>query len=360
MVSDQEIARGVETLLRQSDPNAVTTLNGVVDQLGARLGLNLSHKADFIRDQINLLLRSQPQPLPPKDHFALQHQHHPQFQPQFHPHFALQQLQHHHQQQQFQLQQQQQQHLHHHQQDELGFRHPTPPEPTQLRQVQRPPPLKVEPNVVQDAIAANSSETPKDCAPVKAKRKGGPGGLTKVCGVSPELQAVVGEPLLPRTEIVKQLWAYIRKNNLQDPSNKRKIICDDALRVVFETDCTDMFKMNKLLAKHIIRLEPTKEPSQAKRVKVDVESATESTESVLPPVMISDALANFFGTGEREMLQSEAFRRVWEYIKVNHLEDPLNSMAIICDPKLKELFGCESISALGISEMLARHHLYKQ
>ena len=58
-------------------------------------------------------------------------------------------------------------------------------------------------------------------------------------------------------QIVKQLWAYIRKNNLQDPSNKRKIICDDALRVVFETDCTDMFKMNKLLAKHIIPLEPT-------------------------------------------------------------------------------------------------------
>lgn len=56
-------------------------------------------------------------------------------------------------------------------------------------------------------------------------------------------------------QIVKQLWQYIRKNNLQDPSNKRKIICDDALRVVFETDCTDMFKMNKLLAKHIIPLE---------------------------------------------------------------------------------------------------------
>lgn len=156
MVSDQEIARGVETLLRQSDPNAVTTLNGVVDQLGARLGLNLSHKADFIRDQINLLLRSQPQPVPPKDHFALQHQH--QFQPQFHPHFALQQLQH-HQQQQLQLQQQ---HLHRQQQEELGFRNPTPPQPTQPRQVQRPPPVKVEPNVVQDATAANSSETLKD------------------------------------------------------------------------------------------------------------------------------------------------------------------------------------------------------
>ena len=56
-------------------------------------------------------------------------------------------------------------------------------------------------------------------------------------------------------QIVKQLWAYIRQNNLQDPNNKRKIICNDELRRVFETDSTDMFKMNKLLAKHIIPLD---------------------------------------------------------------------------------------------------------
>ncbi|KAA8520957.1 hypothetical protein F0562_011630 [Nyssa sinensis] len=155
------------------------------------------------------------------------------------------------------------------------------------------------------------------------------GGARDSNGVSTELQAIVGEPALPRTEIVKQLWAYIRKNNLQDPSNKRKIICDDALRLVFETDCTDMFKMNKQLAKHIIPLEPTKESGQAIRLKVDVEPATESTEPGPMPVIISEALAKSFGTGEREMLQSEALRRVWDYIKVNHLEDPLNSMAIL-------------------------------
>lgn len=193
-----------------------------------------------------------------------------------------------------------------------------------------------------------------------AKRRGGPGGLNKVCGVSPELQAIVGEPALPRTEIVKQLWAYIRKNNLQDPSNKRKIICDDALRVVFETDCTDMFKMNKLLAKHIIALEPTKESSQAKRLKVDVESTTESVQRGSSPVVISEALAKFLGTGGREMPQSEAITRVWEYIKVNRLEDPLNSMVILCDAKLRDLLGCESISALGIPEMITRHHLFNQ
>ncbi|XP_010270124.1 PREDICTED: uncharacterized protein LOC104606552 [Nelumbo nucifera] len=343
MVSDQEIANGVESLLRQSDPNAVTCVNGVVQQLEAKLGLDLSHKAGFIRDQIDLLLRSHNQPPPqPKEHFALQH--HPQFHtthPQIPHHFTLNP----------------------HRREELNFRCRPPPQPQPHQQPQCPPPPHL-PVTKADAFVQNSAapapEVPKESAPSRAKRRGGPGGLNKVCGVSPELQAIVGEPAMPRTQIVKQLWAYIRKHNLQDPSNKRKIICDDALRLVFETDSTDMFKMNKLLAKHIIPLEPTKESGQdSKRIKLDVESTTESAEAGQSLVVISDALAKFFGTGEREMIQAEALRCLWEYIKLNHLEDPLNSMVILCDAKLQELFGCASLAAMGIPEMLA-HHLFKR
>ncbi|KAG6418983.1 hypothetical protein SASPL_121191 [Salvia splendens] len=324
MVSDQEIAQAVETVLRQSDPNAVTSLNGVVQRLEANLGLSLAHKAEFIRDQITFLLRSHPVPkdqLPPQPHphyLIPQPFHQP-------PHFALQQL--------------------------------TDPAYTQPPEVQHPQPSRPP---KEENAAANASETPKGRAPAGTKRKGGPGGLNKLCGVSPKLQAIVGQPELPRTEIVKQLWVYIRKHNLQDPENKRKIICDDALRLVFETDCTDMFKMNKLLAKHILRLEPTKEPVQAKKSKVEDDSTKQKSYPSLLPVVISDELAKFFGTGEKEMLQSEALGRVWEYIKSNELEDPLSSMVIHCDAKLQELLGCESISALGIQEMLLRHHLLKQ
>ena len=50
---------------------------------------------------------------------------------------------------------------------------------------------------------------------------------------------------------MKQLWVYIREHGLQDPGDKRKIICDEALRNLLGTNSTDMFKMNKLLSKHI-------------------------------------------------------------------------------------------------------------
>lgn len=365
MVSDQEIARGVEIVLRQSNPNTVTTLNGIVQQLEVKLGQDLSHKAAFIKDQINLLLGSPAPPPPPtqqqplKDHFSLQQN--VQYRagnPQFLAHFALQQQQQQHQQLQQQL----------FRAEDLNFRHPFPSQQVEQQQqqpahLQTPPVVQANANVPN--VTAKAPKASKSSAPAGTKRKGGAGGLNKVCGISPLLQVVVGQSALPRTEIVKQLWAYIRKHNLQDPSNKRKIICDEALQKVFETDCTDMFKMNKLLAKHILPLDPcTQEASQSKRIKT--EDADESSKNdIAPPpspslVILSDALAKFLGVGERQMLHSEVHNRVWEYIKTNHLEDPLNKMSIICDEKLRELLGCESISALGVPEMLARHHLFKQ
>lgn len=70
--------------------------------------------------------------------------------------------------------------------------------------------------------------------------------------VSAELAAVVGQGPLPRSEVVKKLWVYIKKNNLQDPSNKRNINADDNLKKVFGGKATvNMFEMTKLVSKHL-------------------------------------------------------------------------------------------------------------
>jgi chromatin remodeling complex protein RSC6 len=69
---------------------------------------------------------------------------------------------------------------------------------------------------------------------------------------SSELAAVVGSKPLPRTEVTKKLWAYIKKNGLQDQKNKRMIKADDALKPVFGGKATvNMFEMTKLVNKHL-------------------------------------------------------------------------------------------------------------
>ncbi|MBF0254535.1 MAG: hypothetical protein HQL11_05375 [Candidatus Omnitrophica bacterium] len=70
--------------------------------------------------------------------------------------------------------------------------------------------------------------------------------------ISEDLQPVVGKGPMPRSEVVKKLWAYIKKNKLQDPKKRRNINADDKLKVVFNGKKTvDMFEMTKLVSKHL-------------------------------------------------------------------------------------------------------------
>lgn len=77
-------------------------------------------------------------------------------------------------------------------------------------------------------------------------------GLAKPMNLSAELQDVVGEGPMPRTEVTKALWVYIKENNLQDENDKRKIVADEKLRKIFDgKDTVDMFEMTKLVSKHL-------------------------------------------------------------------------------------------------------------
>lgn len=69
---------------------------------------------------------------------------------------------------------------------------------------------------------------------------------------SPELEAVIGSGPYPRTEVVKKLWEYIKKHNLQNPQNKRNILADEKLKAVFggKGEVT-MFEMTKLVSAHL-------------------------------------------------------------------------------------------------------------
>ncbi|XP_074310869.1 uncharacterized protein LOC141646804 [Silene latifolia] len=298
MASDQLIAEGLQSLFRETNPNSFNSLNQVVLHLQSKLGFDLSNKIDFIRSQINLLFAPPPPPPPqPQPQQPLLQQlpiHH--INPNPNPNCVVQQAYGNVRQHVFSNQ---------------GY---FARGPTEINFA----------NPGGGIVGSDSVSTPpaKD-SDQKPKRRGGSGGLNKLCGVTPQLQAIVGQPTMPRTEIVKQLWAYIRKHNLQDPSNKRKIICNEELRLVFEVDCTDMFQMNKLLAKHILRLDPTKDSGQQSK-KPKVEESQVPSSQAAPSVVKTEAPANTFGTSETKTPQSNVYKciEVPEKVKVEECEAP--------------------------------------
>ena len=87
----------------------------------------------------------------------------------------------------------------------------------------------------------------------KAARKRKPNAaFMKPVQPSAALAEVVGTKPIPRTEITKKLWAYIKKNGLQDKKNKRMIKSDDTLKPVFGGKTqVNMFEMTKLVSKHV-------------------------------------------------------------------------------------------------------------
>ncbi len=90
----------------------------------------------------------------------------------------------------------------------------------------------------------------KKPAAKKAARKPNP-AFMKALTPSAALAAIVGDKPLPRTEVVKKLWEYIKKGKLQDAVEKRVINADEKLKAVFGKAKADMFEMQKLIAKHL-------------------------------------------------------------------------------------------------------------
>lgn len=74
----------------------------------------------------------------------------------------------------------------------------------------------------------------------------------KPMNLSSELEAIVGKGPMPRSEVVKALWVYIKKHNLQDAADKRVIVADEALKKVFAgQEKVNMMKMAGLVSKHL-------------------------------------------------------------------------------------------------------------
>jgi chromatin remodeling complex protein RSC6 len=94
----------------------------------------------------------------------------------------------------------------------------------------------------------------KEVSMAKAEKKSAGkanAGFMKPVTPSAELAEVIGATPVPRTEVTKKLWEYIKKHKLQDAANKRNINADAKLKPIFGKDQVTMFEMTKLVGKHL-------------------------------------------------------------------------------------------------------------
>jgi upstream activation factor subunit UAF30 len=208
-----------------------------------------------------------------------------------------------------------------------------------------------------------------------AKKKKGGWGFVEV---SPQLREVIGDGDVSRGDIIHRMWKHIKAHNLQDPSDKRFILCDAALKQIFKSGRVSMFKMNKELTRHIWKPEkdelpqrpasaakekktPSKTPEKsiskkatsskasaaAKDKKKPKTSACSSDEpkklnGLQQPKPLAAKLADFMGSGQASRL--DVNKKIWEHIKSNNLQSAENRSIINCDTQLKLLLGQSSVS----------------
>ncbi|XP_028764153.1 upstream activation factor subunit spp27-like isoform X1 [Neltuma alba] len=328
MVSESELIGRLREFLRCSDLNTTTTAT-VRRQLEKDFGIDLSDRKAFIREQVDLFLQSErEQPEEPEEP-----------------------------------------------EDEEDQK--DGPQPEHESEEREDSNDEMQDDEEGDEHKVKRSRNGKDrgrrskSSGSEVRRKGG--GFCKLCSLSPQLQEFVGAPEMARTEVVKQLWAYIREKNLQDANNRRNIICDEPLRALFGVDSINMFQMNKALSKHIWPLDSDdviqvksapkeKQKKQEREEDPDEPKRKEKRQKggksgFLAPLQLSDALVNFLGTGENALSRSDVIKRMWDYIKGNNLQDPSDKRIIICDEKLKELFDVDSFNGFTVSKLLAPHFI---
>jgi len=205
-------------------------------------------------------------------------------------------------------------------------------------------------------------------------RKGGGGFGATLCDLSPALQAFLGVQQESRPQIVKKIWDYIKANNLQDPSDRRKIRPDENLKPIFPTTVT-MFSMNKVLSKHIHTAEgngpgSSKKPSKKRRNDSEEDATDEDEEAeycapkakkggggggFTKQLQLSAELAE--ATGNETMSRPELTKWFTNYWKEHDLLDPSDKRIVRCDTMLKSLFQVDSFKSFGEIQRLLKPHL---
>jgi len=224
-----------------------------------------------------------------------------------------------------------------------------------------------------EVLDAMENDSDEEEVETKPKKRGG-GGLTAVKEISPEMAEFLGMgDKMARTEVVKALWAYIKKNDLQNPNDKREILLDAKMKELFHADKITMFTMNKYVSAHVhpFKAVNLNEPSENSKRKKEQnarkrkaakdaknEKAKKRKPSNQPPWRLSQDL---IAVVQKEILsRPQVTKALWVYIKENDLQNPEDKREILCDEMLKKVMGDnDRVTMFSMNKHITQHLVEK-
>lgn len=189
--------------------------------------------------------------------------------------------------------------------------------------------------------------------------------------LSPQLAEFLGKNEETRPQVVKSLWDYIKKNNLQNPDNRKEIQFDETLRSIFKVDGCSMIHLSKYISAHVHPFKPvdlkTKKKtlkknqqdkkSKSKKRKGANDKAKEGGEKKKRKqklYLLSDDLKKV--VGEDLLSRPEVIKRLWVYIRENNLQNPEDKRQIQCDELLKNVMaGNDTVTIFSLNKYFGTH-----
>lgn len=246
-----------------------------------------------------------------------------------------------------------------------------------------PPPEPAPPKRKASSSAPQLAPDPDHLKPVRLT------GIERAVVLAEPLANFLGEAVIPRSHIPKRISEYAKLHDLQDPSDRRRILCDDPLKAALKVDHFTFFSLAKLVsglvykpdecdqelqdlakeveAKYLVEkqrkrdediangvVKPKRGAKKAKVAKGKTSERTRKPAGLMKPMQLSEELAAV--CGETQLPRTEVVKKIWVYIRENQLKDPSNGNKIICDAKLQAVFdGNSTVTNMGINKYLSAH-----
>ena len=191
------------------------------------------------------------------------------------------------------------------------------------------------------AGAKKAKQNGKDAKKGGKKKSGGGGGFGKTLVKEP-LASLVGGTEMPRSEVIRLVWAHIKEHDLQDPQDRRQVLVskDPKLSQFLSEPCT-MFSINKQLAPYMEQIQGEKK-ERKKTGGVGLKT----------PVALSPGLAKVLG--EAYLSRSQVVKGLWAYIREHDLQDPKDRRNIILDETLGKLFK-DPLTMFTMNKQIGQH-----